>query len=229
MSGGPRRTERRGPRTDGVKPRRSRACRRAPWSAEPAGHRASGTGRPGHWLRALLASVRGVRDQRPAHGRLALRQVVRHRTESLLVVLGSVLGTALIVASFVVGDSLDRSVRQSAYEVLGPVDGGDRGGDWVPRLVGEGDLFGRLPGGADRVFVCRVCGPLTAGRPHASSVRRGLVADAARAMLVGQVDAVPGVDEQHRIVDVVCELVSPSTAAVGRPRFWSRRAGGGLG
>jgi hypothetical protein len=52
--------------------------------------------------------------------------VVRHRTESLLVVLGSVLGTALIVASFVVGDSLDRSVRQSAYEVLGPVDGDDR-------------------------------------------------------------------------------------------------------
>lgn len=54
--------------------------------------------------------------------RLALRQIVRRPTETLLVVLGSVLGTALIVASLAVGDSLDRSVRQSAYDVLGPVD-----------------------------------------------------------------------------------------------------------
>jgi putative ABC transport system permease protein len=54
--------------------------------------------------------------------RLALRQIVRRPTETVLVVLGSVLGTALIMASLVVGDSLDRSVRQVAYDVLGPVD-----------------------------------------------------------------------------------------------------------
>jgi putative ABC transport system permease protein len=59
---------------------------------------------------------------RPILRRLALRQVVRRPTESILVVLGSVLGTALIVASLTVGDSLDRSVRQAAYETLGPVD-----------------------------------------------------------------------------------------------------------
>ena len=53
---------------------------------------------------------------------LALRQVARRPTEALLVVLGAVLGTALMVASLAVGDSLDRSVRQSAYEVLGPID-----------------------------------------------------------------------------------------------------------
>ncbi|MET0740732.1 MAG: FtsX-like permease family protein [Candidatus Nanopelagicales bacterium] len=59
---------------------------------------------------------------RPVLRRLALRQVVRRPTESVLVVLGSVVGTALIVGSLSVGDSLDRSVREAAYDVLGPVD-----------------------------------------------------------------------------------------------------------
>lgn len=59
---------------------------------------------------------------RPVLRRLALRQVLRRPTESMLVVVGSLLGTTLIVASLVVGDSLDRSVRQVAYDVLGPVD-----------------------------------------------------------------------------------------------------------
>ena len=59
---------------------------------------------------------------RPVLRRLAMRQVRRRPTEALLVILGSVLGTTLIVASLVVGDSLDRSVRQTAYDVLGPVD-----------------------------------------------------------------------------------------------------------
>ena len=54
--------------------------------------------------------------------RLAFRQMLRRPTESALVILGSLLGTTLIVASLVVGDSLDRSVRQGAYDVLGPVD-----------------------------------------------------------------------------------------------------------
>ena len=60
--------------------------------------------------------------RRPILRRLALRQIRRRPTEAMLVVLGSLLGTALIVASMTVGDSLDRSVRQSAYDVLGPID-----------------------------------------------------------------------------------------------------------
>lgn len=60
--------------------------------------------------------------RQPVQRWLALRQVARRPTESMLVVLGAVLGTALLVASLAVGDSLNRSVRQSAYEVLGPVD-----------------------------------------------------------------------------------------------------------
>jgi putative ABC transport system permease protein len=60
--------------------------------------------------------------RRPVQRRLAGRQIVRRPTETLLVILGSALGTALLVASLSVGDSLDRSVRQVAYNVLGPVD-----------------------------------------------------------------------------------------------------------
>ncbi|MGH3453777.1 MAG: hypothetical protein ACRDP2_05125, partial [Nocardioidaceae bacterium] len=60
--------------------------------------------------------------RRPILRRLALRQIMRRPTEAVLVVVGSLLGTALIVASMAVGDSLDRSVRQSAYDVLGPID-----------------------------------------------------------------------------------------------------------
>ena len=71
---------------------------------------------------AALGYVVLVVVRQPVQRRLALRQVARRPTESLLVVLGAVLGTALLVASLAVGDSLNRSVRQSAYEVLGPID-----------------------------------------------------------------------------------------------------------
>jgi putative ABC transport system permease protein len=71
---------------------------------------------------AALGYVALVVARQPVQRRLALRQVARRPTESMLVVLGAVLGTGLLVASLAVGDSLDRSVRQSAYEVLGPID-----------------------------------------------------------------------------------------------------------
>ena len=71
---------------------------------------------------AALGYVVLVVARQPVQRRLALRQVARRPTESVLVVLGAVLGTALLVASLAVGDSLNRSVRQSAYEVLGPID-----------------------------------------------------------------------------------------------------------
>jgi putative ABC transport system permease protein len=59
---------------------------------------------------------------RPVLRRLALRQIARRPIETVLVIAGSLLGTTLIVASLSVGDSFDRSVRQVAYDVLGPVD-----------------------------------------------------------------------------------------------------------
>ena len=67
-------------------------------------------------LAAVAMAVRG-----PLTRRLALRQVNRRRAEAALVIAGSVLGTAIIVGSLVVGDTLDRSVRQDAYQHLGVI------------------------------------------------------------------------------------------------------------
>ncbi len=60
--------------------------------------------------------------RRPVLRRLALRSIARRPRESALVVLGSLLGTAIITGSFVVGDTLDASLRQDALTKLGPVD-----------------------------------------------------------------------------------------------------------
>jgi len=58
----------------------------------------------------------------PVTRRLALRYPRRRLTESLLIVLGSLLGTGIITGSLIVGDTIDRSIRAIAYEQLGPID-----------------------------------------------------------------------------------------------------------
>ena len=68
-------------------------------------------------LVAVAMAARG-----PLTRRLALRQLNRRRAEAALVVAGSVLGTAIIVGSLVVGDTLDHSFKQEAYRTLGVVD-----------------------------------------------------------------------------------------------------------
>lgn len=60
--------------------------------------------------------------RRPVLRRLALRNASRRPRETALVVLGSMLGTAIITSAFVVGDTLDASLRQGAVTSLGPVD-----------------------------------------------------------------------------------------------------------
>jgi putative ABC transport system permease protein len=59
---------------------------------------------------------------RPTLRRLAIRNALRRPRESALVVLGSLLATALMTAAFVVGDSFTSSIRQFAYTQLGPTD-----------------------------------------------------------------------------------------------------------
>jgi putative ABC transport system permease protein len=54
--------------------------------------------------------------------RLAFRDATRRPSETVLVIAGSLLGTALITGSFIVGDTLDSSIRASATTQLGPVD-----------------------------------------------------------------------------------------------------------
>jgi len=58
----------------------------------------------------------------PTLRRLAVRNTVRRPAESALVLLGALLGTAVITGGFVVQDSLTASVNQRAYSQLGPVD-----------------------------------------------------------------------------------------------------------
>ena len=60
--------------------------------------------------------------RQPVSRRLAGRQIARRKTEAVLVLTGSVLGTAIIVGALVVGDTLNHSVRQDAYRTLGPID-----------------------------------------------------------------------------------------------------------
>jgi len=60
--------------------------------------------------------------RRPVIRRQAVRNIVRHRGETLLIIAGTLLGTAIITASFVVGDSFSGSIRDLARTVLGPVD-----------------------------------------------------------------------------------------------------------
>ena len=54
--------------------------------------------------------------------RLAIRNAVRRPRETALVLLGAMLGTAIITSSYVVGDTLRSSIRRGAYTQLGPVD-----------------------------------------------------------------------------------------------------------
>src|SRR5207344_3206542 len=63
-----------------------------------------------------------VLARKPILRRLALRNAVRRPRETLLVILGSLLGTAIMTGSFVVGDTFNSSIRRMAYEQLGPID-----------------------------------------------------------------------------------------------------------
>jgi putative ABC transport system permease protein len=60
--------------------------------------------------------------RKPVLRRLALRNAVRRPRETALVILGSLLGTAIMTGSFVVGDTFNSSIRRMAYEQLGPID-----------------------------------------------------------------------------------------------------------
>ena len=60
--------------------------------------------------------------RRPVLRRLAIRDATRRPGETVLVIAGSLLGTALITGSLIVGDTLDSSIEATAFTQLGPVD-----------------------------------------------------------------------------------------------------------
>jgi len=91
--------------------------------------------------------------RRPFLRKLAVRQLYRRRREAVLVVAGSILGTAVIIGSLVVGDTLNFSVKQVAYTSLGPTDEvvtslrlaqGDMAANRIDLMRGDPDIDGML-------------------------------------------------------------------------------------
>jgi putative ABC transport system permease protein len=68
----------------------------------------------------LVIAYQAVR--RPFLRRLGLRSALRRPAETGLVIAGSLLGTAIITGSFIVGNTLNTSIRQFAFTQLGPID-----------------------------------------------------------------------------------------------------------
>src|SRR2546423_13642620 len=60
--------------------------------------------------------------RRPVLRRLAVRNASRRPRETALVLIGSLLGTAIITGSLIVGDTLNSSIGRSAFTQLGPTD-----------------------------------------------------------------------------------------------------------
>jgi len=71
-------------------------------------------------LLALPAALNLAR--RPDLRRMGVRNIVRRPVESILIIVGSALGTAIIVAALMVGDTFDHSIRDIARTDLGEVD-----------------------------------------------------------------------------------------------------------
>jgi putative ABC transport system permease protein len=97
----------------------------------------------------IAVALLGTAVLQPVLRKLAARQVARRRTEAVLVVTGSLLGTAIIVGALVVGDTLGFSVRQTAYRTLGPIDervvsSSSDAGDRLGRLTSSPDVDGVL-------------------------------------------------------------------------------------
>jgi len=59
---------------------------------------------------------------RPTFRRLAFRNISRRRGEATLIIVGSLLGAAIITASYIVGDTIEGSIRDAARTDQGPID-----------------------------------------------------------------------------------------------------------
>jgi putative ABC transport system permease protein len=138
-------------------------------------------------LAAALAVTAVIALRGPLVRRLALRQVNRRRGEAALVVTGSVLGTAIIVGSFIVGDTLNSSVRQGAYDHLGVIDEvvssptpaqGEEAASRLAALAGDPDVDGLLTVRRHQAAVAKGDGAARRGEPRATVIEVDLAAAA---------------------------------------------------
>jgi putative ABC transport system permease protein len=128
-------------------------------------------------LGIALAVAAFIAVRRPVLRRLALRQIGRRRNEAALVVAGSVLGTAIIIGSLVVGDTLNFSIKQTAYDNLGPIDEyvsaqtvaqGDQAAHRIEHLRSDPDIDGILSLRGDQAAVTHGAGQARKAEPRAS-------------------------------------------------------------
>lgn len=73
-------------------------------------------------IAVITIAVIVVAMTQPMLRRLGVRAATRRPRETALVIAGSLLGTALITGSFIVGDTLDSSIRSAVRNQLGPID-----------------------------------------------------------------------------------------------------------
>ncbi len=69
-----------------------------------------------------VAAIATTAVRHPVARRLGFRSAKRRPAETALVILGALLGTAIITGSLVVGDALESSLQAGAFTQLGPVD-----------------------------------------------------------------------------------------------------------
>ena len=79
--------------------------------------------------------------------RMGVRNIVRRPVESALIIVGSALGTAIIVAALMVGDTFDNSIRDIARTDLGEIDATldfdtPQEADEAAQLIASNDLTG---------------------------------------------------------------------------------------
>jgi ABC-type antimicrobial peptide transport system permease subunit len=123
----------------------------------------------------LLPFVYGARAK-PGARQLALRSSTRRPRQTLLVVLGAVLSTAIVTSAGVVGESLRASVRRSAVTQLGPVD---------EEIVGVGpDRGPTIESAVDRARLSDIDGTLPLVAMVATVRGRDFVARVAQAQVV---------------------------------------------
>ncbi len=90
--------------------------------------------------------------RRPTFRALAVRNISRRRGEALLVVLGGLLGTAIITASFIVGDTITASFSAGARTNLGPIDHAIRATDNAKIDEAEKAIDASRPEGSEGVL-----------------------------------------------------------------------------
>src|SRR5687768_5942060 len=94
-------------------------------------------------LGAALALVGLLALRDPILLKLGLRNIPRRRGRSVLIVVGLMLGTAIIAAALATGDTMSSTIRSYVTQALGPTDvvvshrGSDAESIWNPAAASE--------------------------------------------------------------------------------------------